>query len=441
MIQNQKKSSMLKGRSSILKGRTRSFSAILFLSFVLSGCGSINKSSFRDMSTAYRDLVEEYTNDNLLINVVRSAENMPLSFLDIPSVTGQGSVSPGVSAGMTGLPSQPNSLAGFFSPGVGSSYNLGATLSVNSSFTFTQSSLDNSTFMTRFLAPLELSVLNNLSVTNAVDNMVLYAMVVSSISIIDENNVTTIKLINNPFSPDYPEFQLALARVVSAHLSVEQEIKRLPISPPLTIAEAKNNLMAISSATSKDNVVLTPIMDKSGRANAYQLEKMSMVPKLCFEFPDPLLSLDFSLPPSSFCEPVRNYVTKKQNMQSVKKPVRSMKMEFRSPRDIFYYLGALVKLQNNPSNPKMIGVLPSAKISETLTVKEMLEGQVPLFVVHENPSNVKDSLVHLDYMDKTYTIPKDNSGFSREVLTIMSQIVTLAKVTGSIPPSPAVLIR
>jgi hypothetical protein len=248
-------------------------------------------------------------------------------------------------------------------------------------------------------------------------------------------------LINNPFSPDYPEFQLALARVVSAHLTVEQEIKRLPISPSLTIAEAKNNLMAIASATSKDNVVLTPIRDKSGRANTYQLERMSMVPKLCFEFPDPLMSLDFSLPPSAFCEPVRDHVIKQQSLQSVKKPVRSMKMEFRSPRDMFYYLGALVKMQNDASNPKMIGVLPSSKISETLTASEMVKEQVPLFVVHENSNSVKDSLVHLDYLDKTYTIPKDNGGFSREVLTIMSQIVTLAKVTGSIPPSPAVLIR
>lgn len=434
MLQNKKNSSML-------KGRTRSFSAILFVSLILSGCGSINKSSFRDMSTAYRDLVEEYTNVNLLMNVVRSAENMPLSFLDIPSVTGQGSVSPGVTAGITGLPSQPNSFAGFFSPGVGSSYNLGASLSVNNSFTFTQSSLDNSTFMTRFLAPLELSVFENLSATNAVDNMVLYAMVVSSISIVDQNNVTTIKLINNPFSPDYPDFQLALTRVVSAHLTVEQDIKRLPISPPLTISEAKNNLLAISNATSKDNVVLTPIRDKLGRANAYQLEKMSVVPKLCFGFPDPLLSLDFSLPPSAFCEPVRDYVIKKQSLQSVKKPVRSMKLVFRSPRDIFYYLGAIVKLQNDASDPKMIGVLPSSRIREDLTTKDMTEGQIPLFVVHENPSSVKDSLVQLDYLNKTYVIPKENSGFSREVLTIMSQIVTLAKVTGSIPPSPAVLIR
>ncbi len=117
--------------------------ALLVLCVILAGCGSINKSSFREMSTSYRELVEEYTNDNLLMNIVRSSEDMPLSFLDIPSVTGSGSVSPGASASMTGISAQPSSRLGFFSTGVGSSYTLGATLSVNNSFTFTQSSLDN----------------------------------------------------------------------------------------------------------------------------------------------------------------------------------------------------------------------------------------------------------------------------------------------------------
>lgn len=426
----------------LLTHRSYLFLAMLVLSFILSGCGSIYKRNFRDMSTAYRDIVEQYTNDNLLINVIRSAESMPLSFLDIPSVTGQGSVTPGLGASMTGISAQPGSFAGFFTPGTGSNYAFGpATLSVNSSFTFTQSSLDNATFMTRFLAPLELSVLQNLSVTNAVDNMVLYAMVVSSISVVDQNNVTTSKLINDPYSPNYPEFQLALARVVAASLAVEQEAKRLPISPPLSIAEAKNNLLAISSATNRPNVMLNPILDKAGRITSYQLEQMMMVPKLCFTFPDPLLTLDFSLPPSAFCDSVRNDVIKKQSAQSVKKPIRSMKLEFRSPRDIFYYLGAVVKLQNDPTDPKMIGVLPSVLIRSQMTAQEMVKGQVPLFVVKENPSSTQDSLVKLDYLNKTYVIPKEGSGYSREVLTIMSQIVTLAKVTGSIPPSPAVLIR
>lgn len=65
----------------------------------------------------------------------------------------------------------------------------------------------------------------------------------------------------------------------------------------------------------------------------------------------------------------------------------------------------------------------------------------PLLIVKENPETDIDSLVSMDYLGNRYVIPKYNSGFSREVLTILAQIVTLAKVSGSIPASPGVLIQ
>ena len=56
------------------------------------GCTAINSNSFSDMSSAYRKVIEEYSNSNILLNIVRSSQNMPLSFADIPSVIGTGSV-------------------------------------------------------------------------------------------------------------------------------------------------------------------------------------------------------------------------------------------------------------------------------------------------------------------------------------------------------------
>jgi hypothetical protein len=425
----------------ILSNRQIYSATLAVLCLILSGCGSINKSSFRDMSTAYRELVEEYTNDNLLMNIVRSSEDMPLSFLDIPSVTGSGSVSPAASASMTGLSAQPSSSLGFFSTGVGSSYTLGATLSVNNSFTFTQSSLDNATFMKRFLAPLDLSVIQNLSTTEVLNQAVLYAMIIQSISIVDENGETSIKLINNPYSPHYPDFNLALMRLVAARLRVENEPNRVPTSPPLSVAEVKNNLMAISTATSKPDIVLAPILDKSGRPSAYQLEQVNIVPRLCFEVAEPLMSLDFYLPPSAFCGSVSNKVKNMKILGKTDKPIKNMKITFRSPRDIFDFLGAIVHMQNDAVDPKLISVLPSNKIRAGLTVDDLKAASVPLLVVKQNPVSGVDSLVRLDYLGNTYVIPKYDSGFSREVITILAQIVTLAKVTGSIPASPAVLIQ
>jgi hypothetical protein len=45
----------------------------LLLISVLSGCaGLTNSTSFREMSSAYREVLEQYSNDNVLLNIVRA---------------------------------------------------------------------------------------------------------------------------------------------------------------------------------------------------------------------------------------------------------------------------------------------------------------------------------------------------------------------------------
>ena len=132
----------------------------------LSGCAPTGSSTFRDMSAAYREVLEGYANDNVLLNIVRSSKNMPVSFLDMPSVIGTGSV--GVNAGIGGtvFSSAPASIGGFFSadPSAGlSTYAPSVGLSVNSSFNFTQSSLDNSQFMSSFLSDIRPEVVASLT--------------------------------------------------------------------------------------------------------------------------------------------------------------------------------------------------------------------------------------------------------------------------------------
>ena len=80
---------------------------------VLSGCAPTGSSTFREMSAAYREVLEGYANDNVLLNIVRSSKNMPVSFLDMPSVIGTGSV--GVNAGVNSniFSNAPASVSGF----------------------------------------------------------------------------------------------------------------------------------------------------------------------------------------------------------------------------------------------------------------------------------------------------------------------------------------
>ena len=47
----------------------------------------------------------------------------------------------------------------------------------------------------------------------------------------------------------------------------------------------------------------------------------------------------------------------------------------------------------------------------------------------------------VDYDDQIYAVPQINNGFSSATMNILSQLVSICKVAGSIPPSPAVLVK
>ena len=118
---------------------------------LMGGCTTINSTSFNNMSSAYRDAVEGYSNDNILLNVVRASKNMPMSFLDIPSVIGTGNVVTDV-----GLATAQTSVG---TAAVSSTTGGSLGLSVNNGFTFTQASLDNAQFLQSFLKEIPLGVL------------------------------------------------------------------------------------------------------------------------------------------------------------------------------------------------------------------------------------------------------------------------------------------
>ena len=107
------------------------------LAVSLSSC-SLLRPEFSEMSATYGEVVEKYQVNNILVNIVRASQQRPLSFLDIPTVIGSGSVS--VSAAL-------------LSKGLADG-GLAAGLSTGNSFSFTQASLDNSSFMSGFLTQI-----------------------------------------------------------------------------------------------------------------------------------------------------------------------------------------------------------------------------------------------------------------------------------------------
>ena len=65
-----------------------------------------------------------------------------------------------------------------------------------------------------------------------------------------------------------------------------------------------------------------------------------------------------------------------------------------------------------------------------------------MFVVEKNQGALASKpLISIDYAGDSYTVPASDENFSKEVIVILSQILSLAKVAGAIPASPAVLIK
>ena len=117
-------------------------------------------------------------------------------------------------------------------------------------------------------------------------------------------------------------------------------------------------------------------------------------------------------------------------------------IQLRSPKTIYSFLGSIVSLQLQP-NPKIIKIKNSDLFRTSQGAVHDLNddaSSLPLFEVVKNNASIQP-IATVNYRGSTYSIPADRTSRSREVLVLLSEILTLSKVPGSIPISPAVLIN
>lgn len=411
---------------------------LLFIT-VLSGCaGLTNSTSFREMSSAYREVLEQYANDNVLLNIVRSSKSMPVSFLDMPSVMGSGGVSNSIQAGPSIYGVAPgSSLAGFFTPAGGSGVSAGVSLAVNNSFNFTQSSLDNSSFMVSFLSDLKPGAIASLLNSQSATRDVLFSLVIESIEGQDAQGKTVAKFYNDPYSPKFIEFQRTLYNLVRAGISVEQTQGMMPVSAPMDAETVNRNLQGVAAATSIPMTALVPTKLAGGRDGFQLMRMMPPDARICLEEKAADEQLSFRLSQAAYCKNSKAA----SGAVDKSKPEVTLIIKLRSVRNVFEFLGALVNIQNGPE-PRLIKVVDSARQPENVTLEQILAQSKPLFVVNKG-STSGDSMMSVTYQGVTYSVPKDeaNATYTHQVLVMLSQMLTLTKVPGSIPVSPAVLIK
>lgn len=198
------------------------------ITILIGGCTTPVTPDFTEMSAKYANILEQYQLNSILINIIRASNERPLSFLDIPSITGSGSVSfntglgpsmNGFIGGLAGGPLGISSLSPSLSPSFGNSFN------------FSQSSLDNATFLQGFLSQIPIGTAK-FFISDHLPREVLFSLVIASIEIKQADGKST-RYINNPLLPEYPAFQSALYKLLSYGLTVDQ-VKEEPkkISSP-----------------------------------------------------------------------------------------------------------------------------------------------------------------------------------------------------------------
>jgi len=115
-----------------------------------------------------------------------------------------------------------------------------------------------------------------------------------------------------------------------------------------------------------------------------------------------------------------------------------MLIAVRSPGNVFNFLGTVMNAQLENVESKMIMIQPTQTVSDPYNSRH--QHPVPLFKVYKNSLNIKRA-ASVKYKGDTYSIADDDDSYSKQVLEFMSTLISITKIPGAIPPSPAVLVR
>jgi hypothetical protein len=403
------------------------------LPLVLNGCGSATAPDFSAMSSKYANTLEQYQINMIFQNILRSSEDRPVSFLDMPTINGSGSITatPYASAFFSGgiLPYNASYLP--ISGGL-NSITPGVSLSVGNTFNFTQSSLDNAVFWKGYLSELPIEMVKYFE-NNHIPKEVLLSLVVDEIIITQPDGSQTY-LINNPLRPDYPEFQKRLYKLIGYGLGAYLVDTSQKIGPPASMSSLKANFGGNTLEAMKSADI---ILQKVGLPSEliFQPIQVSKKYKLCInankyenfvreEFGDEL-----------FCQETLAQELKKGNL--TKKALPKAEIRIRSTNNIFEFLGQVVKAQL-ADPPYMLTLPPTAT---TFNSNKKTSNEYALLVVDKDKPQTRPFSTIEGLDGSVYSIPSQNNGYSPLAIKLLSQFMSLQKIPGSIPASPSVLLK
>ena len=403
--------------------------------FLIGGCSSTLTPDFGEMSAKYANSLEQYQINMIFQNIVRSSANRPVSFLDMPTINGSGSIgiTPSVSAFFSGGALPYNSSYNVIQGGL-ASVTPSTSLTLNNTFNFTQSSLDNALFWKGYLGELPKETVKYFS-HNQIPKEVILSLVVDEIMIIPADGKGTVGLINNPLRPDHDKFQQYLYKLIDdGFTSVEIKTSE-KIGPPLTIEKITPRFGEKVFAMLKDGNITLKQLDHSANP-LYQPVKLSDAYKLCInsdQYANYLPTKFYGV--TIFCE--NNSEEDLNKTSAAKKRQPTLIVRIRSTNNIFEYLGQVVTAQHS-EKPYLVTLPPTAQTFNNN--KGSLNRNALLIVDKNNPTPAPFALIE-SLGNNTYSIPSENNGYSSLAVKILAQLMSLQKIPGSIPSSPSVLLK
>lgn len=408
---------------------------------LLTGCSTVGP-SFNDMTKAYTASIEQHTRDNILINMMRAGFDMPMTFTDIPSVLGTGIVSTESGLSVNNLSATPSSLTSYFSAAAGSNYTAGAQLSTSRQFNFTLSSLDNQQFTKGFLTTVPLDNVHFFSRSSHLSKQLLYTLLIDSIEI-KVKDAPNRMYINDPNRPDYDEFQKILSDLLQSGLTTETVTESKEMGPQVSEAQAVKLMSELgktlmSAKQAGANIELKPT--QVGGAKRYQLHATQQRVRFCVSPPADQIWIRERFGTQILCMPTPGTTFSDGPQQTApagqadKKPVELMTITLRSTRDVFRFVGQVIMAQTDRTPPKVISI-------RTKTGKDQWE-EIPLIVVNKGSTGFgEQTIASVVYFDQAYSVPLENNGYSAVVFDLLSLLVTMNKIPGSIPASPGILVK
>lgn len=400
----------------------------------LSGCGSTLTPDFGEMSAKYANTLEQYQINMIFQNILRSSENRPVSFLDMPTINGSGSigVTPSVSALFTGGAIPYNANYNVIQGGL--SYATPSTsLTLNNTFNFTQSSLDNSLFWKGYLGELPKETVKYFS-HNHIPKEVILSLVVDEIEIIQADGKSKI-LINNPLRPDHVQFQQYLYKLIDEGFTASLIDTSEKLGPPLTMEKITPRFGEKAFTMFKDTNITLKQMDKSQNPT-YQPIQVSSKYKLCMNTDNYANFLPTKYYGGTiYCED--DLAEDLKRTSAAKKRQPTLIVRIRSTNNVFEYLGQVIRAQH-ADKPYIVTLPPSPS---TFNTNRGPLNQNALLIVDKDKPSIKPFAIIEGLDGSTYSIPSENNGYSSLAIKLLAQLMSLQKIPGSIPTSPSVLLK